>query len=106
MPVYAIIMTGGKQYRVSEGDTLRVEKLPAEVGEKVVLDKVLAVGEGADLKVGKPYVEGAKVTASVQAQDKAPKIIVFKYKPKKNYRRKQGHRQPYTQLQIEKIEIQ
>ncbi|OIQ61063.1 50S ribosomal protein L21 [Neomoorella thermoacetica] len=104
--MYAIIMTGGKQYRVSEGDTLRVEKLPAEVGEKVVLDKVLAVGEGADLKVGKPYVEGAKVTASVQAQDKAPKIIVFKYKPKKNYRRKQGHRQPYTQLQIEKIEIQ
>ncbi|AKX93310.1 50S ribosomal protein L21 [Moorella thermoacetica] len=104
--MYAIIMTGGKQYRVSEGDTLRVEKLPAEVGEKVVLDKVLAVGEGADLKVGNPYVEGAKVTASVQAQDKAPKIIVFKYKPKKNYRRKQGHRQPYTQLQIEKIEIQ
>ncbi|OIQ53620.1 50S ribosomal protein L21 [Neomoorella thermoacetica] len=104
--MYAIIMTGGKQYRVSEGDTLQVEKLPAEVGEKVVLDKVLAVGEGADLKVGNPYVEGAKVTASVQAQDKAPKIIVFKYKPKKNYRRKQGHRQPYTQLQIEKIEIQ
>ncbi|MDN5325673.1 MAG: large subunit ribosomal protein [Moorella sp. (in: firmicutes)] len=104
--MYAIIMTGGKQYRVSEGDTLRVEKLPAEVGEKVVLDKVLAVGEGADLKVGNPYVEGAKVTASVQAQDKAPKIIVFKYKPKKNYRRKQGHRQPYTQLKIEKIETQ
>ncbi|OIQ61528.1 50S ribosomal protein L21 [Moorella thermoacetica] len=104
--MYAIIMTGGKQYRVSEGDTLRVEKLPAEVGEKVVLDKVLAVGEGADLKVGTPYVEGAKVTASVQAQDKAPKIIVFKYKPKKNYRRKQGHRQPYTQLKIEKIETQ
>ncbi|BCV20482.1 50S ribosomal protein L21 [Moorella sp. Hama-1] len=104
--MYAIIMTGGKQYRVSEGDTLRVEKLPAAAGEKVVLDKVLAVGEGADLKVGNPYVAGAMVTATVKAQDKAKKIIVFKYKPKKNYRRKQGHRQPYTQLQIEKIEVQ
>lgn len=104
--MYAIVMTGGKQYRVSEGDTLRVEKLPATVGEKVVLDQVLAVGEGADLKVGSPYVEGARVTATVKAQDKAKKIIVFKYKPKKNYRRKQGHRQPYTQLQIEKIEVQ
>lgn len=104
--MYAIVMTGGKQYRVSEGDTLRVEKLPVTVGEKVVLDQVLAVGEGADLKVGSPYVEGARVTATVKAQDKAKKIIVFKYKPKKNYRRKQGHRQPYTQLQIEKIEVQ
>lgn len=104
--MYAIIMTGGKQYRVSEGDTLRVEKIQAEVGEEVFLDKVLAVGEGTELKIGTPYVEGVKVTARVQAQDKAKKIIVFKYKPKKNYRRKQGHRQPYTQLQIEKIEVQ
>ncbi|QGP92450.1 50S ribosomal protein L21 [Neomoorella glycerini] len=104
--MYAIIMTGGKQYRVSEGDVLRVEKLPVAEGEKVVLDKVLAVGEGADLQVGTPYVKGARVTATVEAQGKGKKIIVFKYKPKKNYRRKQGHRQPYTRLRIEKIEVQ
>jgi large subunit ribosomal protein L21 len=104
--VYAIIMTGGKQYRVSEGDVIRVEKLPVAEGEKVVLDKVLAVGEGADLQVGTPYVNGARVTAAVEAHGKGKKIIVFKYKPKKNYRRKQGHRQPYTRLRIEKIEVQ
>lgn len=103
--MYAIIMTGGKQYRVSEGDVLQVEKLAASAGEKVVLDKVLAVGEGAELRVGTPYVEGARVTATVDAQGRGKKIIVFKYKPKKNYRRKQGHRQPYTRLKIEKIEV-
>lgn len=102
--MYAVISTGGKQYRVKEGDVIRVEKLPAGEGETVVLDKVFAVGEGAELQVGNPYVD-AKVTAKVEAQDKAKKIIVFKYKPKKNYRRKQGHRQPYTLLKIEKIEI-
>lgn len=102
--MYAIVMTGGKQYRVSEGDVLRVEKLPANTGEKVILDKVLAVGEGADLQVGNPYVN-ARVTATVEAQGKGKKIIVFKYKPKKNYRRKQGHRQPYTELRIKKIEV-
>ncbi len=104
--MYAVILTGGKQYRVSEGDVLRVEKLPAAAGEKVVLDKVLAVGAGDDLRVGSPYVEGARVTATIEAQGRGKKIIVFKYKPKKNYRRKQGHRQPYTQLRVEKIEAQ
>ncbi|MDK2821018.1 MAG: large subunit ribosomal protein [Clostridia bacterium] len=102
--MFAIIETGGKQYRVSEGDVIRVEKLPAAEGEKVVIDKVLAVGEGDNLKVGDPYISGAKVTANLDKHGKGKKIIVFKYKPKKNYRRKQGHRQPYSQIKIEKIE--
>ncbi|NLW06900.1 MAG: 50S ribosomal protein L21 [Clostridia bacterium] len=102
--MYAIISTGGKQYRVCEGDVIRVEKLPVNEGEKIVLDKVLAVSNGTDFKVGTPYLN-AKVTATVEAHGKGKKIIVFKYKPKKNYRRKQGHRQPYTCLRIEKIEF-
>lgn len=102
--MFAIIETGGKQYRVSEGDVIRVEKLSAAEGEKVVIDKVLAVGEGDNLKVGDPYISGAKVTANLDKHGKGKKIIVFKYKPKKNYRRKQGHRQPYSQIKIEKIE--
>ncbi|HHP51703.1 MAG TPA: 50S ribosomal protein L21 [Moorella mulderi] len=103
--MYAIIETGGKQYWVKAGDVLRVEKLPAEPGEKVVFDKVLLVNDGFDLKIGSPYVEGAKVVATVEGHGKAKKIIVFKYKPKKNYRRKQGHRQPFTQIKIESIEV-
>lgn len=102
--MYAIIETGGKQYRVSEGDVIRVEKLDAPVGETVLAEKVLAVGNGDDLKVGTPVVEGAKVSLKVQNHGKGEKIIVFKYKPKKNYRRKQGHRQPYTEVLVEKIE--
>lgn len=102
--MYAIISTGGKQYRVSEGDVLRVEKLPANTGETVVLDKVLAVSSDDGLQLGSPYLN-ARVTATVEAQGKGKKIIVFKYKAKKNYRRKQGHRQPYTRLRINKIEI-
>jgi len=101
--VYAIIETGGKQYKVQEGDVLFLEKLSSGEGETVVFDKVLAVSEGDNLKVGTPVVEGASVTAKVLGHGKAKKIIVFKYKPKKNYRRKQGHRQPYTKVQIEKI---
>ena len=102
--MYAVVVTGGKQYKVEEGNTIFVEKLEAEVGSTVELDKVLAVSKDGEIKVGKPVVEGAKVVAKVVAQDKAKKIIVFKYKPKKDYRRKQGHRQPYTKLVIEKIE--
>jgi large subunit ribosomal protein L21 len=102
--VYAIIETGGKQYRVSEGDVLKVEKLAAAEGETVLADKVLAVGSESGLKVGTPVVDGAKVSLKVQAHGKGEKIIVFKYKPKKNYRRKKGHRQPYTQVVVEKIE--
>jgi large subunit ribosomal protein L21 len=101
--MYAVVKTGGKQYRVQEGDVLFVEKLDAEVEAIVELTEVLAVG-GETLKVGAPLVEGAKVIAKVIAQGKAKKVIVFKYKRKKDYRRKNGHRQPYTKLVIEKIE--
>lgn len=103
--MFAVLKTGGKQYRVSEGDVIYVEKLIADVDSTVELTDVLAVttAEG-ELKVGAPVVDGAKVVAKVVAQDKAKKVIVFKYKPKKDYRRKQGHRQPYTKLLIEKIE--
>ena len=98
--MYAIIETGGKQYRVQENDFLFIEKLEVVEGEEVVFDKVLMV-EG---KIGSPVVEGAKVVAKVVAQGKAPKIIVYKYKSKKNYHKKQGHRQPFTKVQITKIE--
>lgn len=101
--MYAVIETGGKQYRVQEGDTLFVEKLDLEVGESVAFDKVLLLSKDGVLQVGKPYLEGVKVEASVLEQGKGKKIIVFKYKPKKNYRKKKGHRQPYTKVKIEKI---
>jgi len=102
--VYAIIKTGGKQYKVAEGETIMVEKLAGGEGDSVVFDQVLAVVNDGDVKVGKPFVEGAKVTAKVEAQGKARKILVFKYKAKSNYRRRQGHRQPFTKVTIEKIE--
>ena len=102
--MYAVLKTGGKQYRVQEGDVIFVEKLEAEVDSTVELTEVLAVGTDAGIKVGTPVVEGAKVVAKVAAQGKAKKVIVFKYKAKKDYRRKNGHRQPYTKLVIEKIE--
>ena len=98
--MYAIIETGGKQYRVQENDFLFIEKLEVAEGDTVVFDKVLMV-EG---KIGNPLVEGAKVSAKVVNQGKAPKIIVYKYKSKKNYHKKQGHRQPYTKVQITSIE--
>ena len=102
--MHAIIETGGKQYKVAEGDTLFIEKLPVEAGEAVTFDKVLADIDGDKITVGTPVVEGAKVDASVVKNGKGKKIIVFKYKPKKGYRRKQGHRQPYTKVTIGKIE--
>ena len=101
--MYAVIKTGGKQYLVREGDVLRVEKLNAEEGASITFDEVLALGLDDGLKVGNPVVEGAKVEATVLKHGKGKKIIVFKYKPKKGYRKKQGHRQPYTQIQISKI---
>ncbi|MEA5092263.1 50S ribosomal protein L21 [bioreactor metagenome] len=102
--MYAVIQTGGKQYRVSEGDVLNVEKLAVEAGENVVFDKVLTVVNDGDVMIGKPVVEGAKVTAKVVEHGKAKKIFVFKYKAKANYRKRQGHRQPYTQVEITSIE--
>ncbi len=101
--MYAVIETGGKQLRVTEGEEIFVEKMEAAEGAEVTFDNVLMVG-GDKLTVGNPTVEGAKVTAKVVKHGKQRKIIVFKYKPKKNYRRKQGHRQPYTKLEITKIE--
>src|SRR5690554_2419070 len=101
--MYAIIDTGGKQYRVQEGDTLYVEKLDASAGDTITLENVLAVSKEGSLTVGNPLVNGAKVDAKVVKQGKGKKIIIFKYKPKKDFRKKQGHRQPYTKLVIEKI---
>lgn len=98
----AIFVTGGKQYKVSEGDVIFVEKLDFE-GETVEFDNVLMTIDGDNVTVGTPKVEGVKVTAKLIKNGKAKKIMVFKFKAKKNYRRRQGHRQPYTKLQIEKI---
>lgn len=102
--MYAVIKTGGKQYRVGAGEILRVEKLAGEVGSTLVLDQVLLVKTDAGLQIGNPVVNGAKVQATIVEQDKASKILVFKYKRRKRYRRTQGHRQPYTALRIDKIE--
>ncbi len=101
--MYAIIETGGKQYKVQQGDLINVELLKAEEGDVIELDKVLMVSNGEGIKVGSPYLADAKVQAKVQKHGKARKIIVFKYKSKKNYRKKQGHRQPFTSLLIENI---
>ena len=99
----AIIVTGGKQYIVSEGDTLFIEKLEAEAGESVVFDRVLAIVDGENTKIGAPVVENAKVDATVVKNGKGKKIRIFKYTPKKGYRKRQGHRQPYTKVEIAKI---
>jgi large subunit ribosomal protein L21 len=103
--VYALIETGGKQYKVQEGDTLFVELLPREPGETLEIDRVLAVEKDGRLQVGTPTVEGAKVVLKVVRHGRGAKIIVFKYKAKKNYRRKTGHRQPFSEVTVEKIEV-
>lgn len=100
--MYAIIATGGKQYKVSEGDVIKVEKLGKEAGESVTFDQVLVVNNG-DLKVGNPVVSGASVTASVVKEGKAKKVIVYRYKRKTGYHKKNGHRQAFTEVKIEKI---
>ena len=99
----AIIVTGGKQYNVSEGDTLFIEKLDVNAGDAVVFDQVLAIVDGENTKFGAPVVEGAKVDATVVKNGKGKKIRIFKYTPKKGYRKRQGHRQPYTKVEINKI---
>lgn len=101
--MYAVIVTGGKQYKVSEGDVIFIEKLETAEGETVTFDQVLAVADGDNVTVGAPLVEGASVTAKVEKQGKAKKIYVFKMKRKKNERSKKGHRQPFTKVTIEKI---
>ena len=100
--MYAIIATGGKQSRVSEGDVIYIEKIDAQVDSTVSFD-VLLVGNDGDVKIGTPVVEGVKVEGKVVGQIRGEKIVVYKYKSKKNYRRKQGHRQPYTKVEITKI---
>lgn len=101
--MYAIIRTGGKQYQVTSGDQLRVEKIEGNVGETVDLSDVLMVVDGSDVKIGKPALEGAKVTAKIAEQGKAKKVIVFKKKRRKGYKLRRGHRQPFTALTIEGI---
>ena len=101
--MYAVIETGGKQYRVSAGDAINVEKLPYQVGDEVEFERVLLVSGEDGLTVGQPVVEGAKVVARVEAVERGPKIRVWKYRPRKRYRRLLGHRQTYTRLRIEKI---
>lgn len=98
--MYAIVATGGKQYRVKEGETLRVEKLFAEAGETVELDKVLLVGEGDNIKVGAPYLEGAKVTAKVAANGRGDKVKIIKFRRRKHSRKQMGHRQAFTEIEI------
>ena len=103
--MYAIVETGGKQYRVEEQATVDVERLPRAVGEEVALERVLLVEREGQLSVGNPVVPGARVVCRVVAQDRDRKIVVFKYKPKKNYRRKAGHRQAFSRLLVERIEL-
>lgn len=101
--MYAIIETGGKQYKVEEGMELYIEKLDVEAGEAVEFDRVLLVSKDGQLQVGNPVLANVTVTGKVEKHGRGQKIVVFKYKPKKNYKRKQGHRQPYTKVIIEKI---
>jgi large subunit ribosomal protein L21 len=101
--MYAVFKTGGKQYRASQGDRLRIEKLDAEVGDSVEFDQILLVGQGSDIKVGAPLVEGSKIAAKVTAQGRGKKVEVIKFKRRKNYKRHHGHRQSYTEVEITSI---
>lgn len=101
--MYAVIRTGGKQYRVAEGDVIRIEKLPAEVGSEVSFDEVLMVGEGESARVGNPLVSGSRVTGEVTAQGRGEKIRIIKHRRRKHYHKEQGHRQDYTEVKITAI---
>ncbi len=101
--MYAVIKTGGKQYRVADGEKLKIEQIPADIGQEIVIDQVLAVGEGDQLKVVTPLVSGATVKATVLAQGRHDKIHVFKMRRRKHYRKSQGHRQNYTEIRIDGI---
>jgi len=102
--MYAVVNTCGKQYKVQKGETLRIEKIPGEVGSSVTFDKVLMVADGENIRVGQPVLENVAVQAQIVEQDKAKKILIFKYKRRKRYRRKNGHRQPFTAIRIDGIE--
>ena len=102
--MYAVVRSGGKQYRVSPGGSVRVEKLSGEVGSSITLDEVLMIGGEGDVKIGAPTVDGASVSGTIVAQGRGPKIRVFKMKRRKGYRRKTGHRQKYTEIRVESIE--
>ncbi|NYT65732.1 50S ribosomal protein L21 [Alcaligenaceae bacterium] len=101
--MYAVIKTGGKQYRVAAGQKLKIEQIPADIGQEITLDQVLSVGEGEQLKIGTPLVNGATVKATVLAQGRHDKIIIFKMRRRKHYRKTQGHRQNYTEVRIDAI---
>ena len=101
--MYAVIRSGGKQYRVSQGGSVRVEKLAGDVGSSVTLDDVLMVGEEGNVKIGAPLVDGARVEGTILAQGRGPKVTVFKMKRRKGYRRKHGHRQDYTEIRVDTI---
>jgi len=101
--VYAVVKSGARQYRASVGDTITVERLPAEVGQQLELAEVLLVADGEQIEIGQPTIGGAKILATVIAQEKGPKIRIFKYHPRKRYRRRAGHRQRYTRLRVDKI---
>ena len=102
--MYAVIKTGGKQYRVMPGEEVRLEKLGGEVGESIAFDRVLLISDGENVKIGEPFLENTKVVGRIKRHDRHRKIVVFKYKRRKGYRRKQGHRQPFTLVKIENIE--
>ena len=103
--MYAVVKSGARQYRAEVGDTLVVERVPAQVGQRVELNEVLLVADGEQVKIGQPTVERAKVLATVVAQEKGPKLRVFKYRPKERYRRRAGHRQNYTRLRVDEIVV-
>jgi large subunit ribosomal protein L21 len=101
--VYAVLQSGARQYRAEAGDTILVERLAAEVGQQVEIDKVLLIADGEQVEIGRPTIKDAKVLATVVAQEKGPKVRIFKYHPRKRYRRRAGHRQQYTRLRVDEI---
>ena len=103
--MYAVVKSGARQYRASVGDTILVERLPAQVGEQLELDQVLLIADGEQIEVGRPTIGGAKMLATVVAQEKGPKVRIFKYHPRKRYRRRAGHRQRYTRLRVDGIVV-
>jgi large subunit ribosomal protein L21 len=103
--VYAVLQSGARQYRAEAGETILVERLAAEVGQQVEIDKILLIADGEQIEIGRPTIKGAKVLATVMAQEKGPKVRIWKYHPRKRYRRRAGHRQQYTRLRVDEISM-